>query len=73
MRSPRPIRLTEVLMACWVRWQIVEPNGENSRTANIVQTMENVSNFLTALEGLSFPKNSTFSIADIDSNTWEER
>lgn len=53
--------------------QIVEPKGENSRTANIVQTMENVSNFLTALEGLSFPKNSTFSIADIDSNSQEER
>ena len=53
--------------------QIVEPSGENSRTANIVQTMENVSNFLTALEGLRFPKNSTFSIADIDSNGWEER
>lgn len=55
--------------------QVKEPSNENSRTniTNIVQKMENVSNFLLALEGLNFPKNATFSIADIESDSWDER
>ena len=53
--------------------QVIEPNQVDSTTGNVLQTMENVSNFINALQRLQFPTSAIFSIADIDSAGWEDR
>ena len=53
--------------------QIIEPNQVDSETGNVIQTMENVSNFIAALHGLQFPATCIFSIGDVESTGWEER
>lgn len=39
----------------------------------MLPTLENVTNFTTALRALSFPASAIFSLPDLESTGWEER
>lgn len=53
--------------------QIVEPNQRDSNTGEVIQTLENITNFIHAVQTMGLPSSSVFSVADIDANGWEER
>lgn len=45
----------------------------DSDTGSVIQTMENITNFIRALHELQFPTSAIFSVPDIESHGWEER
>lgn len=54
-------------------FQIVEPRRGDESKADMLPTLENVTNFTTALRALSFPASAIFSLPDLESTGWEER
>lgn len=53
--------------------QVIEPAHVDSDTGSVIQTMENITNFIQALHALQFPTSAIFSVPDIESHGWEER
>ena len=53
--------------------QVYECPSSDKATGGVIQSMENISNFLQALQDLGFPQSAIFSIADIESRGWEDR
>ena len=53
--------------------QVIEPAHVDSDTGSVIQTMENITNFIHALHELQFPTSAIFSVPDIESHGWEER
>ena len=55
--------------------KVVEPSSPSAAAGpgGVMQTFENVSNFLNALAALGFAGSSLFCVPDLESDGWEER
>jgi hypothetical protein len=68
------VTLLALLRTSTLSCQVVEPRlSEDGRPGDMLPTLENVTNFISALRALSFPASAIFSLPDLESTGWEER